>query len=75
MEITNETRYFQSEDKYMEFYQEVDFNNHIRKELIEPTNYNSINIKTSLLTSEEILFLNEITGVDITQIEIINFWQ
>ena len=75
MEITNETRYFQPEDKYMEFYQEVDFDNHIRKELIEQTNYNSVNITTSLLTSGEILFLNEVTGVDVTQIEIINFWR
>lgn len=75
MEITNDNRYFQPEDKYMEFYQEMNFIPQIRKELMIKAKYSdSFNIKTSLLNSEEILFLNEQTGLDVSQIEIINFW-
>ncbi len=75
MEINNETRYFQPEDKYMEFYQEVDFAPHIRKELMIKATYSeSFNITTALLNSEEILFLNDETGLDVSQIETINFW-
>ena len=75
IDITNETRYFQPDHKYMEFYQEIDFNPYIRKELMIKTDYNkSFNIETKLLNSDEIMFLNNITGVDTTKIEIINFW-
>lgn len=75
MVITNETRYFLPEDKYMEFYQEVDFSPHIRKELMIKTDYSdSFNIETSLLNQEEIDFLNNETGLDISKIKIINFW-
>lgn len=75
MEINNETRYFQPEDKYMEFYQEVDFNPHIRRELMVRATYSeSFNIKTNLLNPQEIEFLNNETGLDITTIETINFW-
>ena len=75
MEINNDTRYFQPEDKYMEFYQEVDFIPHIRRELMIRVTYSeSFNITTKLLNSQEIEFLNGETGLDITKIETINFW-